>query len=83
MALELNNDALEIRILDNGRGFDPQRSADEGNGLSNMRKRLEEIGGKLEITSVLGKGTTVKFSMPRGRLRVHGIEAVAADVRRL
>jgi signal transduction histidine kinase/ligand-binding sensor domain-containing protein len=83
VALELNNDALEIRILDNGRGFDPQRSADEGNGLSNMRKRLEEIGGKLEITSVLGKGTTVKFNMPRGRLRVHGIEGVAADVRRL
>jgi signal transduction histidine kinase len=84
VGLELKDDTLEIRISDNGRGFDPQTAGDGGNGLLNMRKRLEEIGGKLEITSPPDKGTSVKFSVPRDRLRVRGIaQGVPTDPQRL
>jgi signal transduction histidine kinase/ligand-binding sensor domain-containing protein len=33
----------------------------QGNGLGNMRRRLEEMGGRCEIASRLGVGTTVRF----------------------
>jgi signal transduction histidine kinase/ligand-binding sensor domain-containing protein len=36
-----------------------------GNGLSNMRKRLDEIGGQCTIGSTLGQGTVVTFKLPQ------------------
>jgi len=57
-------------IADNGCGFDVDGVGGEGNGLPNMRRRLEDIGGRLEITSQPGKGTTVRLVVPREQL--HG-----------
>jgi signal transduction histidine kinase len=34
-----------------------------GNGLSNMRRRLEEIGGSCTVTSAVGQGTEVTFHL--------------------
>ena len=34
------------------------------NGLTNMRQRLEEIGGRCEIRSERGGGTQVVFFLP-------------------
>jgi ligand-binding sensor domain-containing protein/signal transduction histidine kinase len=34
-----------------------------GNGLSNMRRRLEEIGGSCTVTSAVGQGTEVTFQL--------------------
>ncbi|MBS1662298.1 MAG: tetratricopeptide repeat protein [Bacteroidetes bacterium] len=42
-------DALTITIQDNGKGFDPDNTHRWGNGLKNMQKRMEQIGGKLKI----------------------------------
>lgn len=50
-------------IHDNGKGFD-QGTILLGNGLYNMQKRAEELGGKVEIKSGLGQGTSVKLSWP-------------------
>ena len=33
-------------------------------GLVNMRARLEKMGGRFEIASQPGRGTTVRFYMP-------------------
>lgn len=52
------NRRLSIEISDTGRGFDPEASR-EGNGLDNMKRRIEEIGGTIEFTSVEGAGTKV------------------------
>jgi signal transduction histidine kinase len=52
-----------VTIHDNGRGFD-QGTIHLGNGLYNMQKRAEELGGKVEIKSGLGQGTTVKLTWP-------------------
>ena len=66
--------AVTVSIVDNGRGIDPavlaETTANGGpprprlNGLLNMRKRLQEIGGRCEIQSERGRGTQVMFHLP-------------------
>ncbi len=47
-----------MTITDNGVGFD-ETAVRKGNGLNNLRRRAEKIGGTMTITSTPGKGTTV------------------------
>jgi signal transduction histidine kinase len=70
VTLQQDDNLLAITITDNGKGFDVGRNAGEGNGLSNIRRRLEDIGGRAEITSEPGKGTTVRLVIEREQL--HG-----------
>jgi signal transduction histidine kinase len=70
ITLQLNDEALTIVISDNGQGFDLSRVRGEGNGLPNMRRRLEDIGGRLELESRPGTGTTVRLVVPLKEL--HG-----------
>jgi signal transduction histidine kinase len=54
---------FEIRISDNGCGFDPSAAqANLGNGLKNMKLRMEKMGGTLSLDSALGCGTNLIFS---------------------
>ncbi|HVM48882.1 MAG TPA: triple tyrosine motif-containing protein, partial [Candidatus Acidoferrum sp.] len=73
ISLELEPDAFVLLIADNGRGFDwaalkgqPAPADDAarpgaGNGLLNMRRRLEEIGGTCEWDAAPGEGTRVRL----------------------
>ena len=56
--------SLAIRITDDGRGLD--NTADKGahHGLAGMRERLLRLGGRCEINSSAGSGTTVTFIIP-------------------
>jgi signal transduction histidine kinase len=54
--------ALEVLVKDNGQGFALETLKKSGNGLSNMSKRMEEVGGKFEIQSQPQRGTTIKIS---------------------
>lgn len=56
---------LSISIRDNGCGFNPT-AAVLGNGLSNMRDRLEKIGGRCRVEALPGAGTTVWFELMVG-----------------
>jgi len=53
---------LDISIQDNGGGFEPAGKT-EGNGLTNMKQRLANIGGKCAVESQPGKGTTVRMHL--------------------
>lgn len=53
--------SFQFCIHDNGVGFEPSQKF-AGNGLTNMKRRAEEIGGRIEIESVPGGGATVTFS---------------------
>lgn len=55
---------ITIKIADNGRGFRMESQAEKlgGNGLTNIRKRCEEIGATSLIESSEGKGTTVTIN---------------------
>ena len=50
---------VELRISDDGRGFDPQGVSPESLGLGIMRERAEAIGAALKIESQVGHGTEV------------------------
>lgn len=51
-------DEIKITIHDNGIGFD-KSTIEKGNGLLNMEKRIEDIGGIFNIASEKTKGTTI------------------------
>lgn len=51
---------LEVIIADNGKGFDPGRIRPFANGLDNMRRRMEEIGGTYSIEQKNGTLTTIR-----------------------
>ena len=53
---------LEMKIEDNGKGFSLEKSQTSGNGLSNMKKRIEDVGGAIALRSTQGKGTRIDFS---------------------
>jgi len=60
---EDENGVFKAQIQDDGKGF----SLDNitlGNGLSNMEKRMSEIGGSIKINSSLNEGTKVEIEMP-------------------
>jgi signal transduction histidine kinase len=54
---------IEIRIDDDGRGFDASQPA-SGMGLATMRARARSIGIQLEITSHPENGTRVRLLIP-------------------
>jgi signal transduction histidine kinase len=52
-----------LEITDDGVGFDPGQPG-AGYGLPGMRARAEEAGGRLEVRSSPGSGTTVSVVVP-------------------
>lgn len=52
-----------LSIQDDGRGFDPRQVRDGSYGAHSIRERAEEIGGYLEVSSGLGRGTEVRVTV--------------------
>lgn len=55
---EIIDKMLKISIKDNGVGFDPENIRKYGNGLKNLKSRMEKIGGDYILITQIGKGTT-------------------------
>ncbi|MCX7939634.1 MAG: PAS domain-containing sensor histidine kinase [Thermoflexales bacterium] len=51
---------VQLTIIDDGRGFDPNANRSAHLGLKIMRERADDIGAQLEIISRPGAGTTVR-----------------------
>jgi signal transduction histidine kinase len=65
--LKLEDGVARFTIEDDGRGFGASSGLDKApgaSGLTNMRQRLDEIGGDFAVESVPGGGTRVKFALP-------------------
>lgn len=58
-----DDESLRIRVLDQGRGFDPTAPT-PGFGLIGMRERAQLAGGRLDLHSTPGKGTTITAEIP-------------------
>ena len=56
------NNIITIEIIDNGIGFEINDAS--GNGIANMRKRVEELNGDFNITSISKQGTTIFVNIP-------------------
>lgn len=54
---------LKIVIADNGKGFIATESEFDGNGLENMQRRLDAIGGSFTLQSVKHRGTTIRLEI--------------------
>jgi signal transduction histidine kinase len=66
-----------ITVRDNGRGFEPGAAArPSAFGLLGMRERALLLGGEIEITTALGRGTTVILKVPLANRRTEGRPAV-------
>lgn len=55
---------VELSIGDDGAGFDPATVGPGHHGLAGMRHRMLAIGGRLDVVSATGAGTTIHASMP-------------------
>ncbi|HEV8635659.1 MAG TPA: sensor histidine kinase [Chloroflexota bacterium] len=65
--LKFGDDAVEVAIEDDGRGFDAASAAstrERGLGLFGMRERVELIGGTISIDSRVGHGTRIQVRVP-------------------
>ncbi len=63
--LDIHEAASQIMLVisDNGKGFDLSQ-ASSGNGLRNMRQRVRQVDGTVEIISQPGRGTTLTATFP-------------------
>jgi signal transduction histidine kinase/ligand-binding sensor domain-containing protein len=69
VAVELDFDdaRLTLRVSDDGKGFDPAIVTGNGNGhygLTSMRERAENAGGRLTVDSAIGRGTRIEATVP-------------------
>jgi two-component system sensor histidine kinase UhpB len=55
--------AVQIKIKDNGKGFDPN-TTQPGIGIIGMRERVDGINGQVTLSSTLNEGTTVVIDLP-------------------
>jgi signal transduction histidine kinase/ligand-binding sensor domain-containing protein len=62
IVLSLDKSILHLKIEDNGIGFDVNSIS--GNGIQNMRKRVEELNGVLSIESSKETGTKIQATIP-------------------
>lgn len=69
VALRFHDESVVLVVEDNGRGFEvegPSREAcRSGLGLTSMRERVLQTGGRLRITSRSGEGTRVHVNWAR------------------
>jgi len=64
LSLAFVDQSVSLHIIDNGIGFDPAAAElSERNGLTNLRARALEIGGKLDIVSSPQRGTELTLSL--------------------
>jgi signal transduction histidine kinase len=61
LRIAVDGDQLNITLEDNGRGIAKAERNDGEDGLQNMRRRMEEIGGKFDFDSAPGNGTRIFF----------------------
>lgn len=57
-----SDNALNITIEDNGKGFDAKQA--KGNGTRTMADRAEEMGAAFSLVSVVGEGTKISLVIP-------------------
>jgi signal transduction histidine kinase/ligand-binding sensor domain-containing protein len=67
VSIDYLEDAIRLRLADDGRGFSPAASPGETDGhygLVMMKERAVNVGGELTITSTVGRGTTIETVVP-------------------
>jgi signal transduction histidine kinase len=61
--LRSKNKRITIEIQDNGKGFCMEERSQFSNGLTNMKKRVEQLGGRWEMNSTPKEGTKIQIAV--------------------
>ena len=65
MTLERDVHELQLRIQDDGCGFNAGRNGGgKGLGLKNIAERVRMLGGKIKLESEPHKGTCIEITIP-------------------
>jgi len=69
LTLECSDTRLRLLVQDHGRGFDVDAALtgnanERGFGLRAMRDRVQLFGGRFQVTSAPGRGTTIQVEVP-------------------
>ncbi len=64
LQIEESTGGLSIEIADDGIGFAPVSGPSSRMGLESMRKRVDDLGGKITIDSAPGAGCRVRLTIP-------------------
>jgi len=65
LCLERDIHEVQLRIDDDGVGFDPEPGVEKkGLGLQNMTERVRMLGGKIKLVSSPGAGTRIEVTIP-------------------
>ena len=62
--IQVKQGQLCLSIADNGRGSVDDDPTEGMDGVTNMRVRMEKLGGQFEVNSKTGQGTIVRFELP-------------------
>ncbi|MCL4426125.1 MAG: sensor histidine kinase [Firmicutes bacterium] len=66
--VKFSEDQVEVTVRDDGAGFDPdeakRKTGGQGQGLKNIARRVELLGGEFRIKSSRGRGTELTFTFP-------------------
>jgi len=63
ISFQLKNDVILLSIIDDGDGFDVNKSK-KGIGIKNINARVNDLEGTVDIVSQLNKGTTITIQIP-------------------
>lgn len=81
VTMAVEGEEFVLRVADDGIGFDPAAAEhSERNGLNNIRSRVADLGGRVEISSGAGRGTEIvlRQRLPAGVRPVPGKPAALA-----
>jgi ligand-binding sensor domain-containing protein/signal transduction histidine kinase len=69
LSVSFEANRCRVGVRDDGSGFDPaivSRFPEHHYGLIGIKERVERIGGKFTLQSVIGEGTDLSIEVPRG-----------------
>ncbi|MCC6407545.1 MAG: PAS domain-containing protein [Planctomycetes bacterium] len=71
--VQAGDEGVRITVSDSGAGFDVDDIDRHGYGLFGIREQLRHVGGRLQVASDLGRGTTVIVTAPCAELETEPI----------
>ncbi|MGO1357305.1 MAG: sensor histidine kinase [Alkalibacterium gilvum] len=62
--LTQNNNVIQLRVNDDGVGFDVEKPKSGSYGLQNIKERIEGMGGSVKVVSLPSFGTRIEINVP-------------------
>ena len=80
IGLDLDEDAIVMRITDDGRGIPAgQLTASGSHGLASMRHRVRALGGRFDVRNPASGGTTLLVRIPAATALQRDAESAQAQ----